>query len=609
MNVYSPLPFDGSESSHDSDATTAVRDGHLTIVNTTLTPWQARWADLEFVRGVLDRAAIDFFLVRSSDHSPVVVVDFADRDRLARALADACRTEPFYSRTEKLSSAAKADLAARGRGVASGSGSHHTESVVADSALFSAENNEADARSADFADALHLDADLRDTYDQSGDLGLAAAELLTPGRRTVLLAEGRLSRDSSARAFTLYRPREAANGRLRYGAENGVALELWEHASDRVVSGSGSDSATLVIRDVIAPRANLLLRHRTPEAELVRSTVSLHGRPWPTLQGMFEPTVDEVTFDIDMVFSWVDGSSLEFQRARARRLESYVVGEGDDHEARFRQLDELRYALRSIYLFAPWVRNIYIATDSPRPSWLAEHPRVTLMRSEAFFADTSVLPTHNSHAVESQLHNIEGLSEHFLYSNDDMFFGRPVSPEMFFSSGGVSRFIQSMTRIGVGDSNPGRSGFENAARVNRALLEERFGVTITRHLEHAATPLRRSVMRELEAEFPDDFARTAAAKFRQATDVSVTNSLYHYYAEATGRAVPTTEAKVRYVDTTAREGVRQMKRLLKRRNYDFFCLNDGSFPELDGEERARAVRWFLERYFPIPAPWELPDPV
>lgn len=603
MNVLSPRYRDGADSPQDPGATTEVRDGHLAIVNTTLTPWQAMWADLDFVRGVLDSAAIDFFLVRSSDYRPVVVVDYADRHRLTRALATACQSQPFYSRTEKLSGAARADLAARRRGIASGSAVHHAETTAADAGLFSVENSPEEPGD-DVAD------DGADVFaaGRADDLGLAAAELLTPGRRTMLLAEGRLSRDDDARAFTLYRPREAANGRLRYGPESGVALELWEHSADRVVSGStGDDSATLVIRDVIAPRANLLLRHRTPEAELVRSTVELQGREWPTLDGMFEPTAGEITFDIDMVFSWVDGSSLEFQRARARRLESYVVGEGDDHEARFRQLDELRYALRSIYLFAPWVRTIYIATDSPRPAWLAEHPRVRLMRSEEFFSDTSVLPTHNSHAVESQLHNIKGLSEHFLYSNDDMFFGRPISPEMFFSSGGVTQFIPSVMRIGGGDSDPSRSGFENAARVNRALLQERFGVTITRHLEHAATPLRRSVMRDLEAEFPDDFARTAAATFRQATDVSVTNSLYHYYAQATGRAVPTTDPKVRYVDTTAREGVRQMKRLLKRRNFDFFCLNDGSFPELDGEERARAVRWFLERYFPIPAPWELPD--
>lgn len=561
------------------------RGGRLTVIGSTLTPQEAFVEDLLFVREVLEQASIDFFLVRGLNDRAVVVVDWSDRAALSLALAEACRDEPFYAKTEKPSKAAKADLAARARGLAGGVGAHHGDSEADAAVLYSAENEpDPEPPTADFVDD----------------------HTISIGRRMVLLADGRLSSDPQARAFTLFRSREAPQGRLRYGAENGVPLELWEYADDREVD-SEAGSASLVIGDVIAPRANALLRHRTPRSEVVRGTVELYDREWPTLEGMFDVMAEDIDFDIDIVFSWVDGSSAEFQRARARRMASYVVGEGDDHEARFRQLDELKYALRSVHLFAPWIRNIYIVTDSPRPQWLDEHPRVTLLRSEQFFTDMSVLPTHNSHAVESQLHNIEGLSEHFLYSNDDMFFGRAVSPQMFFTPGGVSKFIQSNTRIGQGGSNLGRSGFENAARVNRALLRERFGITITRHLEHAATPLRRSVLAELEREFPDDFARTSAAAFRQATDVSVTNSLYHYYALQSGRAVTQTDARVRYIDTTAREGVRQMSRLVKRRNFDFFCLNDGSFPELDGEERATAVRWFLERYFPIVAPWELPE--
>ncbi|MHA6695218.1 stealth family protein [Homoserinimonas sp. A520] len=407
-------------------------------------------------------------------------------------------------------------------------------------------------------------------------------------RPAMLLAEGSWAPGSKIRAFSVFRPRVEPVGLLAFGASNGVRVEFWRHDDD----------------EISAPNANALMRPSLPRAEAIEDTVERYGETWPTLVGMFDRLGGDVDFDIDLVFSWVDGAELEWQRARARRMASYVVGEGDGSEARFRQLDELKYALRSVNLFAPWIRNIYIATDSPRPAWLDEHPRVTLMRSEQFFRNLDDLPTHNSHAVESQLHNIPGLSEHFLYSNDDMFFGRPVRPEMFFSPGGVSKFIEARTRIGLGENNVARSGFENAARVNRALLHQKFGRVITRHLEHAATPLRKSVLQELENEFPEDFARTSASAFRQATDVSVTNSLYHYYALLTGRAIVQTNAKVKYVDTTALSGIRLMSSLLKKRSFDFFCLNDGSFPELSAAERAVAVQSFLEQYFPIPAPWE-----
>lgn len=418
-----------------------------------------------------------------------------------------------------------------------------------------------------------------------------------PGGRVLPLRGG------AARAFgrhevaTLFRPRAVPGerpgavspaGMLRYGHELGIRVEFWRFDGEQV----------------IAPRRNALTRRHIAAEDLAFETVERHGRSWRTLSGMFTPLAHEFTEDVDIVFSWVDGSSSEFQRRRAERMGAYVVGDGDDHAARFRQVDELRYALRSVHMFAPWIRTIWIATDSPAPAWLKDHPRVRIVRSEEFFADPSVLPTHNSHAVEAQLHRIPGIAEHFLYSNDDMFFGRPVRPELFFSPSGVTKFVECDVRIGLGPSRAHRSGHDNAARVNREVLERRFGRIITRDLQHCATPHRRSIMFELEREFPEEFRRTAAAQFRSATDVSVTNSLYHYYAAFTGRAVATTAPRTRYIQTTRASALGRLEQLLSRRDADMFCLNDGSVPEIPEDLRERVVRDTLEAYFPVKAPWE-----
>jgi hypothetical protein len=108
----------------------------------------------------------------------------------------------------------------------------------------------------------------------------------------------------------------------------------------------------------------------------------------------------------------------------------------------------------------------------------------------------------------------------------------------------------------------------------------------------------------MEHEFAEEFRATAASPFRAADNISVTNSLYHYYALLTGHSVQNTSSSVLYVDTTTYKGLGLMKRLLKQRAYDFFCLNDGSFPEVAPDVRAKKVGAFLERYFPLPAPWE-----
>ncbi|WP_040842108.1 stealth family protein [Nocardia brevicatena] len=438
------------------------------------------------------------------------------------------------------------------------------------------------------------------------DLGYLRAELAAAevpfllvrgsGHQLVLAADAAhcamVHRVTAAAVSAGFRCTELRHNVFRLGRDSDPAhrvdVELWEYHGDTVT----------------CPRPNALTRAVFDLADVQRTEVRLFERNWPTLVDMFAPQPGDVGFDIDLVISWVDGSDPEFRARRAGMLAQVAVGEGDEADARIRQIDEVKYALRSVHKNAPWIRKIFIATDSAMPDWLTTHPKVTVVRAVEHFRDTTDLPTFNSHAVESQLQHIEGLGEYFLYANDDMFFARPVRPSMFFTAAGMSRFIEAGTRIGPGRNNERRSGFENAARVNRALLAERFGYVITRHLEHTPVPLRRSVLLEMEEEFAADFVRTSASRFRAATDISVTNSLYHYYALFTGRAAPQEAAKVRYVDTTSHTGLAMMDELARHRDVDFFCLNDGSFPEVAEAERVQVISDFLAEYYPEPAPWE-----
>ena len=104
---------------------------------------------------------------------------------------------------------------------------------------------------------------------------------------------------------------------------------------------------------------------------------------------------------------------------------------------RFADNDELRYAIRSLYMYAPWVRNIYLLTNGQIPWWLnINHPRIKVVTHEQVFQNQSHLPTFSSSAIEANMHYIEGLSEHYLYFNDDYMLGKPVNPEDFISSAG-----------------------------------------------------------------------------------------------------------------------------------------------------------------------------
>ncbi|XP_053318720.1 N-acetylglucosamine-1-phosphotransferase subunits alpha/beta [Spea bombifrons] len=106
----------------------------------------------------------------------------------------------------------------------------------------------------------------------------------------------------------------------------------------------------------------------------------------------------------------------------------------DISASRFEDNEELRYSLRSIEKYAPWVRNIFIVTNGQIPSWLnLDNPRVTVITHHDIFLNTSHLPTFSSPAIECHIHRIAGLSQKFIYMNDDVMFGTRVWPDDFYS--------------------------------------------------------------------------------------------------------------------------------------------------------------------------------
>ena len=51
--------------------------------------------------------------------------------------------------------------------------------------------------------------------------------------------------------------------------------------------------------------------------------------------------------------------------------------------SRFEDNEELRYSLRSLEQYAPWVRRIFIVTNGQIPYWLnLDNPRVSIVTHE-----------------------------------------------------------------------------------------------------------------------------------------------------------------------------------------------------------------------------------
>jgi hypothetical protein len=223
------------------------------------------------------------------------------------------------------------------------------------------------------------------------------------------------------------------------------------------------------------------------------------------------------------------------------------------------------------------------------------------------FGDTGRLPTFNSQAIESRLHRIPGLAEHFLYLNDDVFLARPVPPELFFTPGGLARFFPSNAVVDSAPPRPGDPPANSAGKNNRRLIQQAFGRVLTRKMKHTPHPSRRSVLAEIELRFAEQVRATAGHQFRHPEDIAMLSSLQQYYAYLTGRAEP---GEIRYMYTDLADPATPMRlaRVLHDRHVDVFCLNDTDSTPAAAAEQAALLADFLPAYLPFPSPYELARP-
>ena len=336
---------------------------------------------------------------------------------------------------------------------------------------------------------------------------------------------------------------------------------------------------------------------------------------------------EEMEDGIDFVITWVDGNDPAWRSERKQ----FADASGLSSDARFRDWNLLRYWFRAVEKYAPWVRKIHFVTWGHLPAWLdTGNPKLHIVK-HADFIPSEYLPTFNSHTIELNLHRIEGLSERFVYFNDDVFLLRPTGKEFFFRDGlpcdsfGLSSPQFSSRTIGtiaaastaiINDAFDKASAFRKNRRkiydprngIKRILRTKILSRIYKRYFPgfehwHVTYSFLKTTFNEVWTFSGKELRLTCLDKFRGRNNVSP--CVMKYWQLASGNFAPRGTSGGIAIHLKSDKSVQHACHAILSQKYNVACLNDTSFlRDVDGA--MRSILGAFSKMLPQPSSFELP---
>lgn len=293
-------------------------------------------------------------------------------------------------------------------------------------------------------------------------------------------------------------------------------------------------------------------------------------------------------YPVDMVYCWCNGNDPEFLALKRRHG-------GSDEKCRFSDNGELEHSIRSVERHVSWVRRIWVVVNdcSAIPDFLSSNPRVAIVRHAEIMPE-DMLPTFNSFAIEFYLHRIPGLSEHFIYANDDMFIGRAVGKRFFFDARG-----RMVCRYGVGSLRSLAASEKGCFAKAVANGRKRIGVCDDMVTHHCMDGYLKSVFEDFCGRFEKEVAASTRQKFRSADQLE--RDVISEWAMKTGRGVPRSARRSRLLRLFGLPRWDSMvyaiscpwyHDTIRRQKPCLFCLNDGE--DASDADRRRCAEFLKE---------------
>lgn len=326
---------------------------------------------------------------------------------------------------------------------------------------------------------------------------------------------------------------------------------------------------------------------------------------------------------IDFVITWVDSADEAWLEEKKQYTPTIYM---DSSNIRYRDFGTLKYVLRSIDKFAPWVRHIFLVTSGQVPQWLIlDNPKLKLVKHSDFIPN-EYLPTFNPQTIEWHLHKIEGLSENFVYFNDDVILTDYVQPSDFFKNN------LPCDSFGLGLVRP-REHFSRIAFNNICILNKHFNFkeTLKRHRgkffkfkyknrllktcilsrldnfhgmydPHITLVFKKSYFEILWNKERELIEETCKNKFRSQNDITIW--LVRYWQLLEGKFVPRSINFGRCYTLDFFIEIKKKTKLLKKSKTKVVCINDSYNLKYENEEIKNQLITTLNSILPIKSSFE-----
>lgn len=325
--------------------------------------------------------------------------------------------------------------------------------------------------------------------------------------------------------------------------------------------------------------------------------------------------------NIDIVLIWVDNNDPEWLKS----FSSHRKDEQKANSVRFRDWDNLKFWFRGIEQNAPWVRKVHLVTCGHYPKWLnKEHPKLNLVKHSDYI-DQKFLPTFSANPIELNLHKIKGLSEHFIYFNDDMFLLNPIDENFYFknnlpndsfilnalSGEGISHIIMNDLLI--------INKYFNKKNMLKSNINKWFNIKYKSDLlrtlcllpwprftgffdPHLPQAFLKSTFEEIWQKEESLLNECSSRKFRDSKDVN--QYLFRYWQLVSGKFNPINTKSTGITFHLNNQNIDEAISLITNSQYKVICLNDSEQFDNFENVKDRINSAFLSK-FPIKSTFEI----